>query len=212
MGSRTQTPYVDAIKNKNFCSRYPDLYKFSSDLLRGRDVYSSRAAVLQFGSSRSSRVERVDFGNVNDLKTYFFHAARSACKHRLYLLEDLSRDFIDAFGAHFWMDPILLAAHENSTHWTGSAHRYALPRRLSRSEKCDPLFTLRYYELVRVKNDYVEPVKLVKLKTASNVNRKIEPGDYSFEKVKDSDSSVYVIRRNASLWSRARKDGGWDGQ
>lgn len=206
MGSRTQTPYINAVKD--FCSRYPDLYKLSY-YLQGRVPYPSRAAVLQFGSSRSSRVERFDFRDVNDLKTYFSHTARSACKHRLYLMEDLSRPFIEAFGAHFWMDPFLFAAHENSTHWTASTHSYALPRRLSPSENCDPLFTLRYYEVVRVSKG---AIRSGGLKTVSNVRRKIEAGDYSFEKKEDSGSSVYVIRRNASFWSRARKDGGWDGQ
>ena len=206
MGSKTQTTYIDAIKD--FRSRYPDLYKLSYYLQR-RDPIPSRAAVLQFGSGSSRRVERVDFGDVNDLKTYFSHAARSACKHRLYLLEDLSGSFIEAFGAHFWMDPFLFAAHENSTHWTGSSHSYTLPRRLSSSEDCDPLFTLRYYEVVRVPKGGVRPVKL---KTVSNVDRKIEPGDYFFEKKEDSRPSVYVIRRNTSFWSRAREDGGWDGQ
>ena len=205
MGSRTQTTYINAIKD--FRSRYPDLYKLSYYLQR-RDLVPSRAAVLQFGSGRSSRVERFDFSHVNDLKTYFSHIARSACKHRLYLLEDLSRPFIEAFGAHFWMDPFLFAAHENSTHWTASRHPYALPRRLSPSENCDPLFTLRYYEVVKPEGG----IRPERLKTVSNVDRKIEPGDYFFEKEEESRPSVYVVRRNASFWSRARKDGGWDGQ
>lgn len=204
MGSRTQTPYLDAIKDS--CSRYPDLYKLSY-YLQGRVPYPSRAAVLQFGSSGSSGVERFDFGDIDDLKTYFSHTAGSACKHRLYLMEDLSRPFIEAFGAHFWMDPFLFAAHENSTHWTASTHSYTLPRRLSPSENCDPLFTLRYYEVVRVPRG---GSRWGGLKTVSNVRRKIEAGDYSFEKKEDS--GVYVIRRNASFWSRATKDGGWDGQ
>lgn len=203
MGSKTQTPYINAIKD--FRSRYPDLYKLS-EFLERRHPYQSQAAVLQFGSDSINRVERFDHGD--DLKAYFSHTARSACKRRLYLLEDLSRDFIEAFGAHFWMDPFLFAAHENSTHWTGSSHHYTLARRLSPSEDCDPLFTLRYYEVVRAQKS---GVRLENLKTVSNVDRKIEPGDY-FEKKKDSRPSVYVIRRNASFWSRARDDEGWDGE
>ena len=206
MGSRTQTTDINAIQNFRF--RCPDMYKLSRYVQQpDRDGSRGRAAVLQFGSGRITRVE--DFRDANDLKTYFSHTAKSACKHRLYLLEDLSRPFIEAFGAHFWMDPFLFAAHENSTHWTGSKHDYTLPRRLSPSENCDPLFTLRYYEIVKVAKS---GVRSERLRTLSNVDRKIEPDDYFFEKKEDSRPSIYVIRRNASFWSRARKDGGWDGQ
>ena len=205
MGSRTQTTYINAIED--FRSRYPDLYKLSHYVHKpDRDGIRGRAAVLQFGSGRITRVE--DFRDVDHLKTYFSHTASSACKHRLYLLEDLSRPFIEAFGAHFWMDPFLFAAHENSTHWTASRHDYTLTRRLSPSKDCDPLFTLRYYE-IRVPKGGFRPGGL---KTLSNVDRKMEPGDYFFGKREDSRPSIYVIRRNASFWSRARKDGGWDGQ
>ena len=204
MGSKTQTTYINAIND--FRSRYPDLYKLSYYLERPHP-YPSRAAVLQFGPSGSIRVE--EFNDVDHLKTYFSHTTRSACKYRLYLLEDLSGPFIEAFGAHFWMDPFLFAAHENSTHWTASERTYTLSRRLSASKSCDPLFTLRYYEVVRARKS--EVVTTV-FQTKSNVHRKIEPGDYFFETKEDSGSGVFVIRRNASFWSRARKDGGWDGQ
>ena len=161
---------------------------------------------MEFGSGRSSRFE--EFENVDHLKAYFSHTARSgsACTQRLYLLEDLSRPFIEAFGAHFWMDPFLFAAHENSTHWTRSSHNYTLPRRLSPSEGCDTLFILRYYGVVK------GPKSRVSKKTRSNVERKIEPGDYPFEKKNNSGRGVFVIRKNASFWSCPRGGGGWDGQ
>ena len=204
MGSKTQTTYINAIKD--FRSRYPDLYKLSYYLERPHR-HPSRAAVLEFGSIRSIRVE--EFNDVDHLKTYFSYTARSACNCRLYLLEDLSSPFIEAFGAHFWIDPLLFAAHENSTHWTASNHTYTLPRRLSPSKSCDPLFTLRYYEVVRARKS---KVLTTIFQTKSNVDRKIEPGDYFFEPKEDPITGVFVIRRNASFWSRARKDGGWDGQ
>ena len=206
MVSKTQTTYVNAIDAS--CSRYPDLYKLR-DYLQRPYLRSGRAAVLQFGSDRSSKVERFDFADVSHLKTYLSLTEGSACKHRLYLLEDLSKPYVETFGAHFWMDPSLFAAHENSTHWTGSSHSYALPRRLSSTEGHDALFTLRYYDVVKAPRNNIQEVKY---KTVSNVQRKIEAEDYFFGNEKHSKSKNYVIRRNASFWSRPRKDGGWDGQ
>ena len=164
MGSKTQTTYLHAISD--FRSKYPDLWKLNNYVHHHGDSVHSRAAVLQFGPGRSCRVEQ--FEDVSRLKTYISHTVGSACKHRLYLLEDLSRPFIEAFGSHFWMDPFLLAAHEDSTHWTGTKETYALPRRLSPSDRFDPLFTLRYYEVVRVDKSDVRPEPL---KTKSSKNR-----------------------------------------
>lgn len=233
MGSRNQTTYIQAIEDNR--SRYPDLHKLWEFLKDQRpDRRLSRAAVLEFGSGRNSRVRKIDFKDVNDLKIYLSDTAESSCKHRLYLLEDLSEPFIEAFGANFWMDPFLFAAHENSTHWTASRHDYTLPRRLSSSVNGDSLFTLRYYEVVKGPESVNRSVGLKTVskvprkarsgdrikdkKTLSHVHRKIEAGDHFFEKNDDSERSVFVVRRNASFWSRKRKgeiagkDAGWDGQ
>ena len=224
MSPRNQTTYIQAIED--YCSRYPDLYKFREFLKDQKpDRRLSRAAVLEFGSGRSSRVTVIEFKDVNDLKIYLSNnTAESACKHRLYLLEDLSEPFIEAFGAHFWMDPFLFAAHENSTHWTASRYYYTLPRRLSALVNGESLFTLRYYEVVKNPEIVNRSVGLKTVsqvhdkKTLSHVHRKIEAGDHFFEKTDDSKQSVFVIRRNASFWSRKRKsegagkDAGWDGQ
>ena len=156
-------------------------------------------------------MERFDFRNAESLRKYFSGTAGNTCKHRLYLLEDLSTPFVEAFGAHFWMDPFLFAAHENSTHWTTTKLDYALPRRLPSLQKLDPSFTLRYYEVVKSLDNDVEKENW---KTLSNVDRKIELGEsnHSYEEHQYPDSMSYVVRRNASFWSRGRKDGGWDGQ
>ena len=223
MGPRSQTTYIQAIEDS--CSRYPDLYKLRKFLKDQKpDRRLSRAAVLEFGSGRSSMIRLIEFKDVNDLKIYLCNTAESACKHLLYLLEDLSEPFIEAFGAHFWMDPFLFAAHENSTHWTSSRHYYTLPRRLSALVNSESLFTLRYYEVVKnseIVNRSVGLKTMSKVygkKTLSHVHRKIEAGDHFFEKKDGSEQDVFVIRRNASFWSRKRrsggagKDPGWDGQ
>lgn len=77
-------------------------------------------------------------------------------------------------------------------------------------QKLDPSFTLRYYEVVKSLGDDIEKEDW---KTVSNVDRKIERGNlnHSFEGHQYHDSTTYVVRRNASFWSRERKDGGWDG-
>lgn len=199
MSASNQDIYIDAINS--LCSRYPDLIKLNR-YLEKHQYFLGRAAVLQFDSGRHSKAERLDFRDANALNAYFSRTATSTCKHRLYLLEDVSRPFVEAFGAHFWMDPFLFAAQENATHWTASHWDFALPRRLPSLQKSDQVFTLRYYEVVKPSGNEHRGWAF---STVSNVDRKIEPGH-------SSRSDTYVIRRNVSFWSRVRKDGGWDGQ
>ena len=199
-GGRT---YTEAIRSS--LDRYPDLYKFS-DFLTGPLSCTGRAAVLEFGTSR---VERYDFQNANSLRRYFSRVTGSPCQNRLYLLEDLSQPFVEAFGAHFWMDPFLFAAQENSTHWTATRHPFALPQRLPSWKKTDQSYTMRFYEVVKSEGPDVGRRDLF---TVSNVGRKIEPGHSArpFGETQDPATRTYLVRRNASFWWR-ENDGGWDG-
>lgn len=74
--------------------------------------------------------------------------------------------------------------------------------------RVDKWFTLRYYEVVKAVGG------MAMAKTVSNVERKIEAGDLDggFEGKRGFESDTYVVRRNASFWSRGRGDGGWDCQ
>ncbi|KAL6713409.1 hypothetical protein ACLMJK_008874 [Lecanora helva] len=204
MTANGQRTYIEAIESS--CSRYPDLVKLSRFFQHPRwpGLPPGRAAVLEF---RGGSVTRFDFQSAEKLNTYFSGIVGDSCDCRLYLLEDLSKQFVEAFGAHFWMDPFLFAAHENSTHWTATKFDYALPRRLPSSDKLDPSFTLRYYEVVKLLGSEMEKESL---KTVSNVHRKIELGDLSHSFDHHSQPKTYVVRRNASFWSRDREDGGWD--
>lgn len=78
-------------------------------------------------------------------------------------------------------------------------------------QRLDPSFTLRYYEVIKSLGDGDQEKK--DWKTVSNVDRKIELGDlnHSFEGHQYPDYVTYVVRRNASFWSRGRGGGGWDG-
>lgn len=122
MTSNNGGSYLDAIKSS--CSRYPDLTKLHRFLSRP-SRFRGRAAVLEFGGSR---VQRINFSNPETLSHYLSDSGgtRTTCKHRLYLLEDLTCPYVEAFGSHFWPDPILFASHENSNHWSGTKMDYGM--------------------------------------------------------------------------------------
>lgn len=98
------------------------------------------------------------------------------------------------------MDPYLFAAQESAMHWIGSDHKSGMPRRLPSMPKVNPFFTLRYYEVIGLKDAFDRKEELA---ADSNVHRKIERGDL------DCDGK-YLIRRNASFWSQSTNGGGWN--
>ena len=201
-----ETSYISTIHSS--CSRYPDLVKLSKYLkeLTKNGELPGRAAVLEF---RAGRVEGHEFEDVYHLNKYLHGTVRSPCKRRLYILEDLSVPYIEAFGSHFRMDPCLFATQENSTHWTGIEHSYTVSRRLPSMLKSDLFYTLRYYEAVKL----TEKSRAGTFRTVSNVERKIESGDPSNHDLNGaSESRHFVVRKNASFWSRVGKDEGWDCQ
>ena len=197
--------YIDAVHSSR--SRYPDLYKLTEFLGRPQN-HTGRAAVIEFGSDGVEG--RHDFHDAKSLAAYLSTTASSRLRRRqLFLLEDLSKSFIEAFGNHFWIDPYLFAMQENSVHWTATKFDYAVSRRLDSWKETDPSFTLRFYEVVKSKEpDSAEQYWY----TASNVRRKIERGDWarSHGKYEGADSKVYIVRRHASFWWRQVGDS-WDG-
>ena len=202
MNGKGSRNYIEAIRSSS--SRYPDLIKFNQFLSRSH-LCTGTATVLEFGVGG---VQRRNFQNAENLSTYFLSTASGPCKSRLYIMEDLACPFVEAFGAHFWMDPFLFAAQENSTHWTSSKHDHALPQRLQSWKQKAQSFSLRYYEVLRSDEDLGKG----QTTTVSNVQRKIEPGDLNDSLSEQIPAqSNYLVRRNASFWWRVRKDGGWDG-
>ena len=204
--------YISRIHSS--CSRYPDLIKLSRYLkhLATLGELSGRAAVLEFGAGEQQKVGEYRFQDINHLNGYLRGTAESPCKHRLYILEDLSLPYIEAFGAHFQMDPYLFATQENATHWTATKFDYTVSRRLPSVQRSDPFYTLRYYEVV----ERTEGSQAGTFRTVSNVYRKIESGDPGIHDFKgDFKSRHFVVRKNASFWFRLRKGGGkdegWDG-
>lgn len=220
MATRYQSSYIETIYSS--LHRYPDLCKFARFLQHASPDFG-RATVLEFGISGGSVQRRCDFTDAGSLETYLAQSAAAAgarnsnLKNRLYIVEDLSQPFVETLGQHFWMDPILFAAQEDSTHWIGTAESYAIPRRLPSLSKRQDMksFRLRYYEVIKSEDDSIGHRGSV-VHTISNVRRKIEAGD-SIDQAEEGGlpsrkPRTYLVRKNVSFWWRDNKGGGWDGQ
>jgi hypothetical protein len=211
-----QWHYVDTLSK--CCSRYPDLVQLREFLKKGGEKEKEkeneeekkekncgpavpRAAVLEFKDGKVTKVERKNFNNVEELHGYFDGPKDPDCKGRLFMLEDLSEPYVEAFGSHFWIDPFLFADQERANWISGDNPSLGLTYRLPSAQIQNSIFTLRYYEMGRFEGEEDLPNNM---KCHSNLDRIID-------KEKFAGDRVFSVKRNASFWSRTDEDGGWNG-
>lgn len=156
--------------------------------------YVPRLSVLEFSDSG---VHEEPIKNSQDLETSWSDQSSSetGCKGRLYVLEDLSTPYIEAFGGHFNINPSFFAAHLYLPFFSrseGTMLQERRPSRLSSTLCVNPgEFSLRYYELRRLTG----PAKWDNSQsfTAANIRRQvlsIRP---------EAECNYAIITRNSSF-------------
>ena len=196
MDSAHQLSYVDAISKCR--RRYPDLLHLDN-FLKSYRSQQGQAAVLEF---KKGKVKRTNFSDADDLRGYFQRSPTDPCRHRLYLLEDLSRPYVEVFGSHFRINLHLFASQERANWISRDNPSLGLTYRLPSAEIQDSIFTLRYYELGSFLGE--GDLHLGVMTSDSNIFRIIDRDRFAGDR-------VFSIKRNASFWSRAN-DEGWDGK
>jgi hypothetical protein len=93
---------------------------------------------------------------IRDLKTTR-PTSEPRCRNRLYLLEDMDRDYVEVLGRHLGVDPLVFSEQMNTWNFMDlkSVGHRALPS-LTHPEKS---FTLRYYEFRKLLPDPEEEKK-----------------------------------------------------
>jgi hypothetical protein len=103
-----------------------------------------RCALLTFDEKT---VQSKEFTTPDDLDAYLKQANSSGVNKqcRLWILEDLQRDWINVLGSHLGIDPLVIREQMNVWHYTDSN---SIPTRtLPSMTKPQKSFTLRYYEV-----------------------------------------------------------------
>lgn len=191
---KVKFPYIRYLEH---CCRN---WKNSSD--------TCKATVLKFYANNS--IDRVDFASSKDLHTHFQQRSRgSSCSHHLYLIQDLSEEYLEILGSQFGIDPYLFASQAWTAHWGGSED-FGMPHKLPSLQEKTSSFTLRYYEpqIVHVHGDTFPPDwSDKKFKLVSNLDRKAE-GD---KEGRGWSRKTFFVRRNASFWTKRSTDS-WDSE
>ena|ERR1700761_2774270 len=189
-----------------------------------RDKYNrdpGRCHGLQFETDRVSSIEGYPngFTSPQALKQYLLsHPAKSSRENnkcRLFILEDMEPDYVDALGHHLGVDPLVFCEQMNTWNFTDSK---SIPYRgLPSLTRPKQSFTMRYYE-IRTLGD-PKSVDLLNFQMTFAVNRR------KYERWRDmdlspdgsSDSRNAFIRRCTSFWTSQgqitdQNSQGWDGK
>ncbi|KAI4650657.1 hypothetical protein J4E93_003014 [Alternaria ventricosa] len=178
-----------------------------------------RCYCLEFKAKSVVEVEKGGFESAAALREYLkkkpANKSREERHKRLFILEDMEPDYVDALGHHLGVDPLVFSEQMNTWNFTDS---WSIPHRgLPSMSVPGQSFTLRYYELRTLL--YPDKIDVLSLQTSFAVNRR------RYERWKDIDIPSLgkpdrrhaFVRRCASFWTSqnflpdGKTDGlGWD--
>ncbi|RDW59922.1 hypothetical protein BP6252_13009 [Coleophoma cylindrospora] len=198
-------PYLDLIKRLRNNGQ-SELGYLNAELRRQNGTVHaerSRAAVVEFTSPSVATQPRL-FQTSKELTSYLAEANKSSYSH-LYIVEDISANYVEAFGSHFAIDPTFWAEHLRTTSWESNqapGNVSWLPSIKNQGES----YSLLYSDQLFLQG----PKFSTKLPLFAdcNIYRKIN----LFQEGMFYDGIGSVPRR-ASYWTRVRSggpDGYWD--
>ncbi|KAF2259422.1 hypothetical protein CC78DRAFT_621077 [Lojkania enalia] len=161
---------------------------------------------LQFEDDQASLIEGFPngFGSPQALREYLeAHPAKESHEQkqrRLFILEDLEPDYVDALGDHLGVDPLVFSEQMNTWNFTDSR---SIPHRgLPSISLPNQSFTLRYYEIRTLDDPSSVNQKKFQMTFAINRRRYERWRDIDLPSFSNSvDKRHAFIRRCASFWT-----------
>ncbi|KAH8600737.1 hypothetical protein B0O99DRAFT_287982 [Bisporella sp. PMI_857] len=188
-------------------STMPSKWKFLTSSQISDRAKRTRVAMLDLSPSSSTRLDIQNSEKLNQLISdpNFNHNPEHA---RIFILEDLSRDMVEVFGAAYDIDPLFFRGHLLDYLWYNIRDPWVDLPDLEGVVQGRNFFNIRYMIPKYFQSqDSIE--QAVEQLGGWNVIRRIEQ-ELSWKirlKRKIKDSTVGVIRGKASLWIRRNKEG-----
>jgi hypothetical protein len=163
-----------------------------------------RCYCLKFEESSVCIVKEDGFESPAALRKYLeknpARRSREVEKHRrLFILEDMEPDYVDALGHHLGVDPLVFSEHMNTWNFTDS---WSIPHRgLPSMSVPEQSFTLRYYELRTLFDPESIGVFSSQATFAVNKRRYERWRDIDVPSTGKPDRRHAFVRRCASFWT-----------
>jgi hypothetical protein len=205
-------PYLDLI-NRLSGNGHPDLKHLCSELKwqKGKLLAErSRAVVLEYSHPGVPPQQQL-FCTSKELEGYLSSSSRTSC-NRLYILEDISANYVEALGSQFSIEPSFWAQHLRTTD-RETSKTAGIVSVLPSIKSLDTSFSLIYPEHTIIDDPVEKFTEEPRIRSAKslfadcNLYRKItltRPGEFY--------DGIAVVNRRASFWSRANPGGSWDGK
>jgi hypothetical protein len=229
-------PYLQCLKSLE--NAFPALKTFFENISKendhGREIVTAhyqreqhrapgRCYCLKFEDKSVSTVNETGFESPSALREYLSmnpaKESREAKHRRLFILEDMEPDYVDALGHHLGVDPLVFSEQMNTWNFTDSR---SIPHRgLPSMSAPQQSFTLRYYELRTILDPKSLDVLTMQMTFAVNRRRYERWRDIDVPSAGKPDLRHAFVRRNSSFWTsqdptreKSPPNGvlGWDGK
>ena len=180
-----------------------------------------RCYCLEFTEESVSIVKEGGFKSPATLRTYLENnpvsRSRTDKQQRLFILENMEPDYVDALGHHPGVYALVFSEQMNTWNFTNS---WSIPHRgLPSMSIPGQSFTLRYYELRTLFDPKSVDVLSLQMSFAINRRRYKRWRDIDIPSLGKPDRRHGFVRRCASFWTSqdVKPDGsaddlGWDGK
>ena len=184
----------------------PPKQKFLNDQDRREKASRTKVAMLTF--EPNAAVHRVDLCDIKDLcKTLSRPDDSHENVHaRLFVVEDLSRDVIEALGARFDVDPLFFRGHISDYMWHNTRDPWVELPDLDITSRQRSYLHVRYVQTRYFRSE--ESLRKAKWEAGGfNVLRRVDKDGNWVPDVDIPNSDVGLVRSRTSLWIRPNKAG-----
>ena len=153
-------------------------------------------------------VHRVDYIDINDLSTALNgpSSTQNDVSARLFVVEDLSRDVIEALGARFDVDPLFFRGHISDYMWHNTRDPWVELPDLDISYRARSYLHVRYVQTRYFRSE--ESLCKAKWEVGGfNVLRRVDKDGNWVPDVDIPNSDIGLVRSQTSIWIRPKKSG-----
>ena len=184
----------------------PPKQKFLDDQDRREKASRTKIAMLTFRPN--AVVHRVDFSDISNLSTALIEPQNSHddVHARLFVVEDLSRDVIEALGARFDIDPLFFRGHISDYMWHNTRDPWVELPDLDVTSRKRSYLHVRYVQTRYFRSE--DSLRRAKWEAGGfNVLRRVDKDGNWVPDVDIPNSDVGLVRSRTSFWVRSNKPG-----
>ena len=199
-------PHISYLADFMKVTTAPPKQKFLND--QDRRERASRVKVSMLTFEPNAAVHRDDYVNFRELDVALNgnQVAHANVHARLFVVEDLSRDVIEAFGARFDIDPLFFRGHLSDYIWCNPRDPWVELPDLDMMSRKRSYLHVRYAQTRYFRSE--DSLKMAQQEAGGfNVLRRVDRDGSWIPDVDIPKSDVGLIRSRTSLWIRPNKPG-----